>query len=58
MDLVIFLWALIATILFILEKRDHDTTRYEYLEYRTRTEITTVIDEQAISKTKPIRFLN
>jgi len=56
MDMLLFLWALVATMLFFWEKYNHQNTRYEYLEYRSTAELTKVIDDHVISKAKPLHL--
>lgn len=56
MDLFIFLWALVATLLFILEKNAHNDTRCEYLEYRTKAEISLIIEDQSLQRIKPCKL--
>lgn len=57
MDMILFLWALVVTALYFLEKYRHDQTRYEYLEYRTKAELNMVIEDVGLRHVKPARTL-
>lgn len=55
MDIVLIAWAVIASILFVMEMNAHSETRDEFMRFRAEVAVGRVIDEHIVQNLKPAK---